>query len=58
MNNAKEAYKSMPMRELRKYYRTEMLKRRQLLSDYKAQIAFCKEVRSHMKQLAQQKKVS
>lgn len=46
-----EEYKSMKMSVLRKFYRTEMLKRRQCWKDYIAQQKFCKEVREHMKQL-------
>ena len=45
----KEAWETMPIKELRKYYKTQMHERRAREAEYIEQREKCKKIREHMK---------
>ena len=45
----KEAWETMPLKELRKYYKTQMHERRAREAEYIEQREKCKKIREHMK---------
>jgi len=45
----KEAWETMPLKELRKYYKTQMHERRAKEAEYIEQREKCKKIREHMK---------
>ena len=45
----REAWETMPLKELRKYYKTQMLERRARKAEYEKQVEKCKKIRLLMK---------
>ena len=45
----REAWETMPLKELRKYYKTQMLERRARKAEYGKQVEKCKKIRLLMK---------
>ena len=47
--DTREAWETMPLKELRKYYKTQMLERRARKAEYGKQVEKCKKIRLLMK---------
>jgi len=47
--DTREAWETMPLKELRKYYKTQMLERRARKAEYEKQVEKCKKIRLLMK---------